>query len=85
MLLAQQGVIVTPPIDTALNLFGIRMAHHVLRKPDATRCIFNTMHDIGHAFTKDIANLIGKPFASPWTSGVNPAAPSVREAPALRG
>ena len=65
-LLAEHGVERSPPIQTALDLFGIRLVHHVLQKPDASRGTWASLHDIGHAFAQDIANLSGITFASPW-------------------
>jgi len=83
-ILEKQSVQLTVPINTALDLFGIRMAHHVLQKPDPSRGIYKSMHDIGHAFTKDIANLIGKPFASPWMGAEHTPAAIACKAPALK-
>ena len=64
-LLAEHGVERSPPIQTALDLFGIRLVHHVLQKPDASRGTWASLHDIGHAFVQDIANLSGITFTSP--------------------
>ena len=66
-LLEEQGVEITVQVNTALNLFGVRMVHHVLKKPDTSRGIFESMHDIGHAFAVDVANLTGKDFKCGWT------------------
>lgn len=61
-LLTEQRALVTMPIRTALDLFGIRLVHQVLQKPDETRSVFKSMHGIGHAFAQGIPNLIGKNF-----------------------
>ena len=66
-LLQEHEVERTPQVDTALNIFGVRMVHHVLKKPDPTRGIYKSLHDIGHAFGQDVANLTGKAFGTPWT------------------
>ena len=85
-LLQEQQAQETVHIATALNLFGIRMAHHVLQKSNPSRGVFKSMLDIGAAFTKDIANLIEKPFMSPWVQeeDINekadkPRAPSLKQ------
>ena len=85
-LLQEQQVQETVHIATALNLFGIRMGHHVLQKSNPSRGVLKSMLDIGAAFTKDIASLIEKPFMSPWVQeeDINekadkPRAPSLKQ------
>ena len=53
-------------IGAAMDLFGVRMVHYVFKKPDPARQVHSSLHAIGRDFCKDVADLIGKEFASPW-------------------
>ena len=55
--LQEQQVEMTREIGVALNLFGIRMVHHVIQRPDPARGSWGSMHEIGYKFAQDIANL----------------------------
>ena len=57
---------VNPALQSALDLFGIRLVHYVGEKPDTTRGVFTSMHDIGYAFVQDLSNLLNKQIESPW-------------------
>ena len=65
----------------ALDLFGIRMVHHVVQKPCKSRGIFKSLHDIGAAFVQQLADVTGQPLVSPWTTQ-EPAAPAPASASA---
>ena len=58
-------------VSEALDLLGIRLVHHALMKPDPSRGTFVSMHDIGHAFVQQLADLTGKSVASPWEKGAD--------------
>ena len=49
-------------------LLQVRLVHHVFRKEDRSRGVFQTMHDIGHAFCADLASAFGVAVNSPWTA-----------------
>jgi hypothetical protein len=84
-LLDEQGITASSaPIQTVLNIFGIRMVHHVIKKADPTRGTFQSLKEIGNAFTKEIANVSGKPFASPWVIEESGPKQSTLAAPMLK-
>ena len=56
------------PVQAVLDLFGIRLVHHCLNKPDPTRGKFVSLHDIGHTFVQELSNLTRQTITSPWTT-----------------
>lgn len=43
-------------------LFRIRLVHHILRKPDKTRGVFNTVGEIGLEYLQQLSAILGKPI-----------------------
>ena len=54
-------------------VLAIRLVHHLFRKEDPARGVFQTMAAIGHTFCIELATLLQKPIPSPWI-GCKPAA-----------
>jgi tryptophan synthase alpha subunit len=57
-----------PHVQTALDLFGIRLIHLVTLKPDSLRGKFNSLHDVGHTFVQELSNITGTTLQSPWVN-----------------
>ena len=60
---------VNPPPEVRSQLLGlldIRVAHHVLQKPDAARGSFTSLAHIGWQLTRELADLTCTEVASPW-------------------
>ena len=79
--LQEQQVEMTREIGVALNLFGIRMVHHVMQRPDPARGSWGSMHEIGYKCAQDIANLTEKKFESPWAAADQSKEKSTKPAP----
>lgn len=72
-LLKQHGLEMKGAVMASTHLFGIRLVHHVAQKPDKTRGKFESLHDIGHTFVQEIANITGAQLLSPWKPSGSPA------------
>ena len=59
-----------------LGILDVRVAHHVLQKPDASRGTFFSLSHIGWQLTHELAELMGEEVPSPWQAPKRAAAPS---------
>ena len=46
-------------------LFRVRLVHHVMRKPDASRGTYKTVGAIGHAYLEQLSSILNKPVSGP--------------------
>ena len=72
-------------VQSALDLFGIRLVHYVGEKPDPLKGVFGSMHDIGYTFVQDLATLLNKEIQSPWAPSAKLKNKDVDEAPKKTG
>ena len=50
----------------ASYLFEIRVVHHIFRKKDISRGVFNSLQAIAHKFVCELATMSGQTLSSPW-------------------
>ena len=62
-----------PLVAVVLNTLGVRLVHHVFKKQDPRTPKFNALHDVGHRFVQDLADVANQQIMSPWAPSAKSA------------